>query len=182
MATCARCLHWHPSLHCRGAQGANITKFEDFKGKRSTSATRVRHAGVVNEMLAAMGWKMSDFGLALNCVRTSTARRCATARSTASSMPSATRPPTSGPDHDLWREARVPDRAGRRQTGEGKAVLRHGDDPGGMYPNNRSDDHLWRAATIVSSAKVPADVVYVVVKTVFDNLDDSRSCTPHSPT
>ena len=33
-------------------------------------------------------------------------------------------------------------------------------------------------ATIVSSAKVPADVVYVVVKTVFDNLDEFKKLHP----
>jgi len=33
-------------------------------------------------------------------------------------------------------------------------------------------------ATIVSSAKVPADVVYTVVKTVFDNLDEFKKLHP----
>jgi hypothetical protein len=33
-------------------------------------------------------------------------------------------------------------------------------------------------ATIVSSAKVPADVVYTIVKTVFDNLDEFKKLHP----
>ena len=33
-------------------------------------------------------------------------------------------------------------------------------------------------ATIVSSAKVPAEVVYTVVKTVFDNLDEFKKLHP----
>jgi TRAP-type uncharacterized transport system substrate-binding protein len=31
---------------------------------------------------------------------------------------------------------------------------------------------------VVSSAKVPADVVYTVVKTVFDNLDEFKKLHP----
>ena len=33
-------------------------------------------------------------------------------------------------------------------------------------------------ATVVSSAKVPADVVYTVTKAVFDNLDEFKKLHP----
>jgi hypothetical protein len=48
-----------------------------------------------------------------------------------------------------------------------------------MYPNNPNPTTTYGVqATIVSSAKVPADVVYVVVKTVFDNLDEFKKLHP----
>jgi len=39
-----------------------------------------------------------------------------------------------------------------------------------MYPKTQPDYDHGVQATIVSSAKVPADVVYAVTKAVFDNL------------
>ena len=51
--------------------------------------------------------------------------------------------------------------------------------PGGMYPNNpQATTTFGVQATIVSSAKVPAEVVYTVVKTVFDNLDEFKKLHP----
>jgi TRAP transporter TAXI family solute receptor len=51
--------------------------------------------------------------------------------------------------------------------------------PGGMYPNNPQPTQTYGVqATVVSSAKVPADVVYTVVKTVFDNLDEFKKLHP----
>jgi TRAP transporter TAXI family solute receptor len=75
---------------------ANIKSFADFKGKRFNvgnpgSGTRAS----MEELLAAMGWTLGDFGLAAELKATSTVRRCATARSTASSTRSATRRRTS---------------------------------------------------------------------------------------
>ncbi|MEO1709161.1 MAG: TAXI family TRAP transporter solute-binding subunit [Pseudomonadota bacterium] len=50
--------------------------------------------------------------------------------------------------------------------------------PAGMY-NNKSDITTFGVgATFVSSAKVPADVVYVVVKAVFDNFDQFKKLHP----
>ena len=44
---------------------ANITKFEDFKGKRfNVGNPGSGTLASMNELLGAMGWKMSDFGLA----------------------------------------------------------------------------------------------------------------------
>jgi TRAP transporter TAXI family solute receptor len=51
--------------------------------------------------------------------------------------------------------------------------------PGGMYPNNpQATTTSGVQATVVSSAKVPADVVYNVVKIVFDNLDEFKKLHP----
>jgi len=55
-----------------------------------------------------------------------------------------------------------------------KAVI-----PGGMYAGNPDDTETFGVgATLVTSAKVPDDVVYVVAKAVMENLDDFRKLHP----
>jgi TRAP transporter TAXI family solute receptor len=55
-----------------------------------------------------------------------------------------------------------------------KAVI-----PGGMYRGNRDDTTTFGVgATFVTSADVPEEVVYQVVKAVFDNIDQFRSLHP----
>ena len=73
----------------------NAAKFEDLKGKRVNvgnpgSGTRAS----MDELLDALGWKIADFSLASELKAESTGRRCATTRSTPSTMASVTRPPT----------------------------------------------------------------------------------------
>ncbi|MDI3336595.1 TAXI family TRAP transporter solute-binding subunit [Defluviimonas aestuarii] len=51
--------------------------------------------------------------------------------------------------------------------------------PGGMYPGNADDIPSWGPkATIVTSANVPDDVVYAVVKAIFENFDDFKQLHP----
>ncbi|PLY00219.1 MAG: C4-dicarboxylate ABC transporter substrate-binding protein [Desulfuromonas sp.] len=51
--------------------------------------------------------------------------------------------------------------------------------PGGMYRGNPNDTQTFGVgATFVSSAKVPNDVIYNVVKAVFDNFDDFKKLHP----
>jgi TRAP transporter TAXI family solute receptor len=55
--------------------------------------------------------------------------------------------------------------------------------PGGMYPNNPNPTTTYGVqATVVSSAKVPADVVYVVSGRCSRTSTSSRSCTLPWPT
>ncbi len=47
--------------------------------------------------------------------------------------------------------------------------------PGGMYPGQKNDVKTWGVrATLITSAKVPDEVVYNLVKSVFDNFDGFR--------
>lgn len=51
--------------------------------------------------------------------------------------------------------------------------------PGGMYPGNADDIPSWGPkATIVTSANVPDDVVYAVVKAIFENFEDFKQLHP----
>ncbi|MGF1649273.1 MAG: TAXI family TRAP transporter solute-binding subunit [Hyphomicrobiaceae bacterium] len=54
-----------------------------------------------------------------------------------------------------------------------KAVI-----PAGMYNNEQDINTFGVGATFVSSAKVPDDVVYVVVKAIFDNFDQFKGLHP----
>lgn len=51
--------------------------------------------------------------------------------------------------------------------------------PSGMYKGQEADNHTFGVgATFVSSADVSEDVVYVVVKAVFDNFEDFKKLHP----
>ena len=50
--------------------------------------------------------------------------------------------------------------------------------PAGMYNNEKDIATFGVGATFVSSAAVPDEVVYVVVKAVFDNFDDFKKLHP----
>lgn len=51
--------------------------------------------------------------------------------------------------------------------------------PGGMYRGSDADTKTFGVgATFVSSAKVPEDVIYQVVKAVFENFDDFKKLHP----
>jgi TRAP transporter TAXI family solute receptor len=51
--------------------------------------------------------------------------------------------------------------------------------PGGLYPNNPDATQTYGVlATVVASTKTPADTVYQVVKAVFDNFDEFKKLHP----
>ena len=53
------------------------------------------------------------------------------------------------------------------------------DIPGGMYPGNDGDVASWGPkATFVTDAATPDEVVYVLVKAVFENFDDFKKLHP----
>ena len=51
--------------------------------------------------------------------------------------------------------------------------------PGGLYPNNPNETQTYGVlATFVTSADVPEETVYLIVKTVFDNIEDFKKLHP----
>jgi TRAP transporter TAXI family solute receptor len=51
--------------------------------------------------------------------------------------------------------------------------------PGGLYPNNPNETQTYGVlATFVTSADVPEETVYLIVKTVFDNIEDVKKLHP----
>jgi uncharacterized protein len=160
---------------------ANITKFEDFKGKRfNVGNPGSGTLASMNELLAAMGWKMSDFGLASELRPDEHGPALCDGKIDgffyAVGHPSANiQDPTTICGAKLVSlTGPAVDKLVKEKPYYAMATI-----PGGMYPNNPNPTTTYGVqATIVSSAKVPADVVYVVVKTVFDNLDEFKKLHP----
>jgi TRAP transporter TAXI family solute receptor len=160
---------------------ANITKFEDFKGKRfNVGNPGSGTLASMNEMLTAMGWKMSDFGLASELRPDEHGPALCDGKIDgffyAVGHPSANiQDPTTICGAKLVSlTGPAVDKLVKERPYYAIATI-----PGGMYPNNPNPTTTYGVqATIVSSAKVPADVVYVVVKTVFDNLDEFKKLHP----
>ena len=72
-------------------------------------------------------------------------------------------------------------RSAKKHTSGKKKVLGRGNAtiPGGLYPNNSQDTRTFGVqATVVSSAKVPTEVVYQLVKAVFDNFEEFKKLHP----
>jgi hypothetical protein len=110
---------------------ANITKFDDLKGKRFNvgnpgSGTRA----AMDEYLASSGGKISDFGLAAELKADEHGAALCDNKIDGFiygvGHPSAQHP---GPDHHLRRQAGAHDRPSGGQTGEGQQLLRQGQHP-----------------------------------------------------
>jgi TRAP transporter TAXI family solute receptor len=160
---------------------ANVKSFAEFKGKRFNvgnpgSGTRAS----MEELLGAMGWKMSDFSLASELKADEHGPALCDGKIDgffyAVGHPSANiQDPTTtcgaklvsltGPAIDkLVKE---------------KAYYAFATIPGGLYPNNPQETRTYGVlATFVSSSKAPADTIYAVVKAVFDNFDEFKKLHP----
>jgi len=160
---------------------ANITKFEDFKGKRfNVGNPGSGTLASMNELLAAMGWKMSDFGLASELRPDEHGPALCDGKIDgffyAVGHPSANiqDPTTICGARLVSLTGPAVDRLVKERPYYAIATI-----PGGMYPNNPNPTTTYGVqATIVSSAKVPADVVYAVTKAVFDNFDEFKKLHP----
>ncbi len=160
---------------------AGITKFEDFKGKRFNvgnpgSGTRAS----MEELLKQMGWSLSDFSLAgeLKADEQGTALcdnkidgffygvgHPSAAIQDPTTACGAKLIPLTGPavdalvaKHPYYAEATI---------------------PGGMYAHNPEPTKTYGVlATVVTSANVPEEVVYTLVKAVFENFDEFKKLHP----
>ncbi len=160
---------------------ANIKGFTDFKGKRLNvgnpgSGTR----SAMTELLAAMNMKVSDFSLASELKADEHGAALCDNKIDGFFFgvghPSANiQDPTTACGAKL-----VP------ITGPGVDALvkknpyyAYATIPGGLYAGNPQPTKTYGVlATMVSSTKVPADVVYIVTKAVFDNFDEFKKLHP----
>lgn len=159
----------------------NITKFDEFKSKRFNvgnpgSGTRAS----MEEMLVAMGWKMSDFGLASELKADEHGAALCDGKIDGFFFgvghPSANiqDPTTSCGAKLVSLTGPAVDKLVKEKSYYGYASI-----PGGLYPNNPQETKTFGVlATLVASSKVPADSVYVIVKAVFDNFDEFKKLHP----
>jgi TRAP transporter TAXI family solute receptor len=160
---------------------ANIKQFADFKGKRFNvgnpgSGTR----SAMDELLAALNMKITDFALASElkadehgaalCDNKIDGFFYGVGHPSANIQDPTTAcaaqlVPLTGPAIDAL-VSKSPYYA--------TATI-----PGGMYANNPNPTRTYGVlATMVTSSKVPADVVYTLVKATFENFDEFKKLHP----
>lgn len=160
---------------------ANVKAFADFKGKRFNvgnpgSGTR----SSMEELIGALGWKMSDFGLAAELKADEHGPALCDGKIDgffyAVGHPSANiqDPTTSCGAKLVSLTGPAIDRLVADRPYYARATI-----PGGMYPGNPDPTETYGVlATVVSSAKTPADTVYTIVSAVFENFDDFKRLHP----
>ncbi len=160
---------------------AGIKNFMDLKGKRvNIGNPGSGQRGTMEVVMDTLGWKKSDFALASELKAAEQSKALCdnkidamvyTVGHPSGSIKEATTScdavlvPVTGPaidklvaENDYYR----------------KAVI-----PGGMYRGNPNDTVTFGVgATFVTSAKVPEETVYQVVKAVFENFDQFRKLHP----
>jgi TRAP transporter TAXI family solute receptor len=159
----------------------NAAKFEDLKGKRINvgnpgSGTRAS----MDELLAALGWKITDFSLASELKADEHGPALCDNKIDAFyhgvGHPSANiqDPTTSCGAKLVSISGAAVDKLLAEKPYYAKATI-----PGGLYSNNPQDTQTYGVmATLVSSAKTPDDVVYQLVKATFDNFEEFKKLHP----
>jgi uncharacterized protein len=160
---------------------AGIRSFADFKGKRFNvgnpgSGTRA----TLDELIATMGWKISDFSLASELKADEHGPALCDGKIDGFfylvGHPSANiQDPTTVCGAKLISvTGPAVDKLVKEKPYYAKATI-----PGGLYPGNPQATETYGVlATFVSSSKVPADTIYQVVKAVFDNFDEFKKLHP----
>ncbi len=160
---------------------ANAKNFTDMKGKKFNvgnpgSGTRAS----MEELLAALGWKMSDFALASELKADEHGAALCDGKIDGFfygvGHPSANiQDPTTSCGAKL---ASITGPAVDKLVAD-KPYYAKASIPAGLYPNNpQATETFGVLATLVSSSKTPPDAIYVVVKAVFDNFDEFKKLHP----
>ncbi len=159
----------------------NAKAFTDFKGKRFNignpgSGTR----SSMEELMGEMGWKNADFSLASELKADEHGPALCDGKIDgfffAVGHPSANiqDPTTTCGAKLVSLTGSVVDRLVAEKPYYAKATI-----PAGLYPNNPQATETYGVlATFVSSEKVPADTIYLVVKAIFDNFEDFKKLHP----
>jgi len=160
---------------------ANIAKFEDLKGKRvNIGNPGSGQRATMDVVLQAMGWTVADFALASELKSAEQAGALGDNKIDAMIFtvghPSGSiQEATTTTDANLVSvEGPAIDKLVADNAFYAKATI-----PGGMYKGTDADTHTFGVkATFVSSADVPDDLIYQVVKAVFDNFDRFKKLHP----
>ena len=164
-----------------GNKALNPKSFSDFKGKRFNvgnpgSGTRA----TAEELLAAMGWKLSDFSLASELKADEHGPALCDGKIDGF-LYLVGHPSANIQDPTTVCGAKLVNVTGPAvdKLVKQNPYYAHATIPGGMYPGNDQDIKTYGVvATVVSSSKVPANTVYAVVKAVFDNFDEFKKLHP----
>ncbi len=160
---------------------SGIKNFADLKGKRvNVGNPGSGQRGTMEVVMNAMGWTMDDFKLASELKSAEQAAALCDNKVDAMVFvvghPSGSiKEATTSCDSVL---VNVAGPAIDKLVKE-NSYYRYATIPGGMYRGTDEDTKTFGVgATFVSSAKVPEDVIYNVVKAVFENFDDFKKLHP----
>jgi TRAP transporter TAXI family solute receptor len=159
---------------------ADITQLDDLKGKRvNIGNPGSGQRATMDVVMAAKGWTLDDFGEVRELTSVEQSEALCADQVDAIVMtvghPSASiQKATTGCDGVLVEVGGV----AIDRLVEANPYYRHATIPAGMYNNEADVGTFGVAATVVSSAEIPEDVVYAVVSAVFDQLEEFRSLHP----
>ena len=160
---------------------AGIESFDDLKGKRvNVGNPGSGQLATMEVVLAAKGWTMADFSLA------SELKPAEQAAALGDNKVDAIIYTVGHPNGSIQEAVSTVDAKIVPVTGEAIDKLVADNPfyatatiPGGMYKGTDADVQTFGVkATFVTSADVPDDVVYEVVKAVFDNFDRFKKLHP----
>ncbi|MDF1592964.1 MAG: TAXI family TRAP transporter solute-binding subunit [Desulfobacterales bacterium] len=160
---------------------SGIKKFSDLKGKRvNIGNPGSGQRGTMEVVMQAMGWTNADFKLAseLKSAEQSSAlcdNKIDAMVFTVGHPSGSIKEATTACDSVIVEVAGpVIDKLVKENDYYRTATI-----PGGMYRGTDTDTQTFGVgATFVTSAKVPEDIIYNVVKAVFENFDDFKKLHP----
>ena len=160
---------------------AGITTFEDLKGKRvNIGNPGSGQRGTMEVLMEALGWDKSSFA-AVSELKAAEQSLALCAGKIDAMVYTVGHPSGSIKEAVFLCDAVLVPVTGPAvdKLVDGNAYYRHATIPGGMYPGTDADTATFGVgATLVSSADVPADVVYQVVRAVFENLEEFKTLHP----
>ena len=160
---------------------SGITSIEDLAGKRvNIGNPGSGQRGTMEVLMAALGWTTDDFALATEL------KAAEQSAALCDNQIDAMVYTVGHPSGSISEATTACESVLVEVSGEAvdkliadNSFYRSATIPGGMYRGNDNDVTTFGVgATFVSSASVSEDVVYVLVKSVFDNIDDFKGLHP----
>lgn len=160
---------------------AGISSFEDLKGKRvNIGNPGSGQRGTMEVLMAALGWTNADFA-AVSELKAAEQSQALCDNNIDAMIYTVGHPSGSIQEATTACDSVLVNVTGDAVTKliEENSYYRTATIPGGMYRGNDNDTTTFGVgATFVTSADVPEDVVYEVVKAVFENFDDFTKLHP----
>ncbi len=160
---------------------SGIKTFSDLKGKRvNVGNPGSGQRGTMEVVMGALGWKMSDFKLASELKSAEQSKALCDNKIDAMVF-TVGHPSGSIKEATTTCDAIIVEVSGAAvdKLVNDNSYYRHATIPGGMYRGSDSDVKTFGVgATFVSSTNVTNDVIYQVVKAVFENFDQFKKLHP----
>ncbi|GAB5505078.1 MAG: TAXI family TRAP transporter solute-binding subunit [Rhizobiaceae bacterium] len=160
---------------------AGISSFEDLKGKRvNVGNPGSGQRGTMEVLMDKMGWSMGDFAVASE-LQAAEQSQALCDNNIDAMVYTVGHPSGSIQEATTACDSVLVNVANDAVTAlvEENPFYRVATIPGGMYRGNDADTKTFGVgATFVTSADVSEDVVYEVVKAVFENMDQFRGLHP----